>query len=386
MKTSKRILSAAFAVIIMTATLIGAAPPVLAAAPATNYQYIDGYYTDYVHITVPSSYLPDGWSPSSMTGLKYEGRWAYTDDDGSTYMVYDFLVTGGGSASGTTYTYSFKGYYSEGGDGEDDIEYTALVVYLTLFDFPYPIDVPDPDPDPDPDPSYERLFEVYYVGDVATLVYCPSYEFLKNFDPRYLTGLEYIGRESYFSDDYGEDVMVYKWNVVEFTEATVRHTFEIYCESESDDPDEPDEYLSRTVTFDLLRYRAGENSYWDKYQELCRQFAKDGQVDYFALVSYLLSLQDSVDRTFYRDGYDKGYKEGYLKGHADGLSEAVDNDPSFYKLLQTIIVSPITAMRSILNFEIPMPGGGVFNVWPIVSFVITMAIVFIVVGYLWRKK
>lgn len=45
-------------------------------------------------------------------------------------------------------------------------------------------------------------------------------------------------------------------------------------------------------------------------------------------------MQDSIDRTFYRDGYDKGYKEGYLIGHSDGLAEAVNNDPSFYKVLK----------------------------------------------------
>lgn len=383
MKTTfKKILILFISLLLLSYTFLAFALPAFAVTvppPATKNVYLNGYLTDHLYITVTADVIPS-FDIRNMPGLTYKERWGYKGDDGLNYMVYSFIVSGGGSHDGIQYTYNFRGSYNPEPDNpvSEEVDYIAYTFYITLYNYSQLA----PDIGENPDPEIPMTYLYGYPGDVISLYYDSQLEQIEG-NLQNLEGLTYNG--SVYDPDSPEGGDTYhNWTVQHITKPQIIHTIDILVYS---DTDEGTQYvLSRRVQIILYRFAPGTNADYDAYTQLLQQFtADDGTVDYFAMYTYLTNLRYSEREAFYKTGFDKGKIAGFNDGYNKGLTDAVKDDITFYGLLKTIITSPVTALRDIFNFEIAMPNGGSLNLFGVISFIVTMILVVFVISKLRGK-
>lgn len=381
-RTIKNVFTFLIAVLILAGSVAAFVVPASAATvspPDTQFVYLNGYYTDHLYITVTADVVPS-FDIRTMPGLTYQERWGYTGDDGVNYMVYNFLVTSGGSKDGIQYTYNFRGSYTPDPDDPscEEEDYIAYTFYITLYN--YSELAPDIGENTDPDIPCTYLYG--YPGDVISLYYDSSTEMIDG-DLLNLDGLTYMGSEYDPDNTEGGDTC-HNWTVQQISTAQIVHTIDILAYVDNDSGTSYE--ISRRVQIILYRFAPGSNADYDAYTQLLLNFtADDGTIDYFAMYTYLTNLRYSEREAFYSRGYSEGKVYGYNQGYSKGLTDANEEDISFYGLLKTIIVAPVTAVREITNFEIQMPHGGVFNLWPVISFIVTIIIAIIVITKLRGK-
>ncbi len=324
------------------------------------------------------------WDPMELEYLSLEG--IYEPDDTDTSYLYEFRVR---DVPKSGVSFELEVYASSSGSSLDTV---ARVYQFQLYYNEAALDSGEIPPESDstttPDDGGEVIDGVvhingrYLVGDLA-MIKLYGGEVLKT-SYSDLPALQKDSQFWYDEDDDGlDDYQCVFFRVTDNFEGTITYDIEV----EKYDLDTDTFNVSRVYHFTLHRSIEGENTWREQYNELVERFTEDGATDWYAMVAYLLQQNVAAKTEGEQTGYKNGYAKGYKIGYDDGYVKASDGEPiSFYGFLKTVMLTPITMVKEITNFDIDMPNGGVFNVWGVISFLITITIVIIVLTFLWSKR
>lgn len=376
----KRIFAVIACVVVLLSTFM-----VCVSAADTEYITVRSYNDEIVYLSYdPSIGEKILWDPMELEFLSLEQ--IYIPDETDTSYLYEFRVR---DVPSSGVSFELEVYTSSSGSSLDTV---SKVYQFQLYYNESALESggvpPEGGSTTTPDDGGEvidgvvHINEKYLVGDLA-MIKLYGGEVLKTM----YADIPALQKDSQFWYDEDEDGLndyqCVFFRVTDNFEGTITYDIEV----EKYDLDTDTFNVSRVYHFTLLRSTEGENAWREQYNELVEKYTSGGVTDWYAMVSYLLRQNVAAKTEGEQVGYKTGYAKGYKIGYDDGYVKASDAEPiSFYGFLKTVMLTPITMVKEITNFDIDMPNGGVFNIWGVISFLITITIVIVVIGFLWSKR